>query len=432
MIPRRAVGNRCIQTDPMIPLSRNRNYQLLWGSQALTMFGGSAAAIAFPLLVLTITDSPGMVGLVLGTNAAASLVVGLPAGALVDRWNRKKVMLGCEVIGAIASLTLVVALWWGAASVAHMVVVAAVSGVCGAMFAPAEESCLPNLVPVEQLSTAVSMNAARGYLGGLSGTAVGGFLYAIGTYVPFAANALTRIMGFFALLFLRVPPRNVPPEPLSRLGHEVASGLRWMWRHRTVRVIGLFGVGLNMFFTAYFLIIIVLAKSRGVSSGEIGVMAAMMGVGGILGALVAPYLYQRLSTYMSIIGVFWAVTLLTPLAVFISNGYLMGVLFAAIAFFAPTANTTIATYQLMLTPDELRGRMSSVMGVLIGSSAVMGPALGGFIMEVAPDNQAVLLCAAGIGVVTVLATISPTLRKFPRHAVAEESPATLQEQRAEP
>jgi predicted MFS family arabinose efflux permease len=295
------------------------------------------------------------------------------------------------------------------------------------MFVPAEEACLPNLVPNEQLPTAVAMNAARGSLGGLSGTAAGGFLYAVGRSVPFSVDVLTRIIGFLVLLFLRIPPRDVRPEPFSRLRHEIATGLRWMWGHRPVRVIGLFAVGLNMFFTAYFIIIIVLARDRGVSSGEIGIMAAMMGVGGILGALVAPYLYRRLSTYMSIIGVFWAVTLLTPLAVFISSGYLMGVLFAAISFLAPTANTTIATYQLMLTPDELRGRMSSVMGLLIGSSAVMGPALGGFLMEGVSGNQAVLLCAAGIGVVTVLGTISPTLRRFPRHVVAEEPAATTQE-----
>ncbi|MDQ3763915.1 MAG: MFS transporter [Actinomycetota bacterium] len=411
----------------MVPLSRNRNYQLLWGSQALTAFGGSAAGIAFPLLVLTFTDSPATVGLVLGTSAAASLLAGLPGGALVDRWNRKNVMIGCEATGVIASLSLVIALWWGVASVAHMVVVAAVFGVCGAMFGPAEEACLPNLVPEKQLPTAVSMNTAREYLGELSGTAVGGFLFAIGRSVPFALDVLTRIIAFFALLFLRVPPRGARPEPLSRIGHEVAAGLRWMWRHRPVRVIGLFAVGLNMFFTAYFIIIIVLAQGRGVSSGEIGVMAAMMGVGGILGAFVAPYLYRRLSPYLSIIGVFWALTLLTPLAVFISNGYLMGMLFAGMAFLAPTANTTIATYQLLLTPDELRGRMSSVMGVVIDSAAVAGPALGGFLMEMISDNQAVLLCAVGIGTVTVLGAISPTLRRFPRHVAADEPAASLQE-----
>jgi predicted MFS family arabinose efflux permease len=377
--------------------------------------------------MLAITNSPAMVGLVLGMSAAAALLVGLPAGALVDRWNRRKVMLGCEAVNVIATASLVIALWWDAASVGHIMIVALLWGVCGAMFGPAEVACLPTLVPAEQLPAAVSMNAARTDLANLLGTAVGGFLYAIGRSVPFVMDVLTRIMGFVALLFLRVPPREVRPEPMSRLGHEMVSGLRWMWGNRPIRVIGLFAVCLNMFFAAYFIIIIVLAQARGVSSGAIGIMAAMMGVGGILGALVAPYLYQRLSPYLSIIGVFWALTLLTPLAIFISNGYLMGTLFAAMAFLTPTANTAINTYQLLLTPDELRGRMSGVMGVFIGSAAVVGPSLGGFLMEVIPGSQAVLLCAAGIGVVTVLGTISPTLRRFPRHVAENKIEATVQE-----
>jgi MFS family permease len=411
------------------PLSRNHNYRVLWGSQALSEFGGNAAGIAFPLLMLAVITSPATVGLVLATGAAASLLVGLPAGALVDRWNRKKVMLGCEVADVVATSSLVVALWLGTVSVAHIILVAVVWGVCRAMFEPAEEACLPNLVPGEQLSAAVSMNAARSYLAAMLGTAVGGLFFAVGRSVPFAVDVLTRIMGFFALLFIRVPPREVRPKPLSRLGHEVVSGLRWMWQHRPIRVMGLFAVGLNVFFAAYFIIIVMLAQGRGVSSGVIGIMAAMMGVGGILGSLIAPYLYQRLSPYLSIIGVFWALTILAPFAIFIDNGYLMGVLFAAMAFLAPTANTTVATYQLLLTPDELRGRMSSVVGVLAGSAAVAGPALGGFLVQVIPNNHAVLICTAGIGVATVLGTISPTLRRFPRHAPAEID-ATAQEHKA--
>ena len=428
MILRRAAHARARRANPMIaPLSRNRNYRLLWVSQALAEFGGSAVWIAFPLLVLAITDSPATVGLVLGTGAAASLLVGLPAGALVDRWNRKSIMLGCNLAGVIASLSLVITLWSGVASVAHLVVAAIIFGVANGMFAPAEMACLPNLVPGEQLPTAVSMNAARSNLAALSGTAVGGFLLAIGRFVPFAMDVLTRITGFFALLFLRVPPRAVPPAPLKRLGHEMASGLRWMWRHRPIRVIAIFAVGLNLFFAAYYIVIIVVARSRGASLGEIGIMAAMMGVGGTLGALIAPYLYRRLTPYLAIIGVFWTLTLLTPLAIFIENGYLMGTLFAAMAFLVPTTNTTINTYQLLLTPDELRGRMSSVMGVVTGSAAAVGPALGGFLVEAVSDNDAVLLCAAGIGVVTVLGTISPTLRKFPRHATVAEPDATAEE-----
>jgi MFS family permease len=410
------------------PLFRNRNYRLLWGSQALSEFGISASAIAFPLLVLSLTGSAAATGLVLGTSAAAALLVGLPAGALADRWNRKTIMLGCEAVQALATGTLVVALFLGVASLPHVLVVAAVIGVCGALFEPAEDACLPNLVPAEQLSTAVAMNSARGELGQLAGTAVGGFLFAVARFAPFAMNVLTHIISFFLLLFLRVPPRTVRPEPVGHIGREISAGLRWMWRQRPIRVIGLFAVVLNLFFTAYFVVIIVLAQAKGVSSGEIGIMAAMFGVGGILGALAAPYLLRILTPYLSIIVVFWVLTALTPMAIFTTNGYLMGALFGCMAFLAPTANTTIETYQLLLTPDGMRGRMSAAMGVVIGGAGVIGPALGGLLAEAVSGNRALLLCSAGIGVVTLLATINSTLRKFPRDTTALPTSETVREQ----
>ncbi len=93
-------------------LVRNRNYRLLWGSQMVSEFGLSTATIAFPLLVLAATGSTVAAGLVLGTATAASLVGGLPAGALVDRWDRKKIMLGCEAGQAVAAASVAAALWW--------------------------------------------------------------------------------------------------------------------------------------------------------------------------------------------------------------------------------------------------------------------------------------------------------------------------------
>jgi MFS family permease len=416
------------------PLSRNRNYQLLWSSQALSAFGGNASTIALPLLVLAMTGSPATTGLVLGTSAAAQLLAGIPAGALVDRWNHKKVMLYCEAAQAFAAASLVVVLLWDVASVTYLVVVAAVMGVCATLFEPAEDACLPNLVPNRQLSTAVAMNSVRGHLAQLSGTAAGGFLFAIGRFVPFAVDVLTHTMAFFFLIFLRMPPRKVRTEPIGHLVREMAAGFQWVWRQRQVRVFGLLAIALNLFMAAYFIVIIVVAQARGIPSREIGIMAAMLGVGGILGALSAPYLHQKMSPHLSIIAVFCALTALTPLAVFISNGYLMGMLFAGMAFLAPTANTTIETYLLLLTPDEMRGRMSGVTGVATGIAGAVGPALGGLLMEVIASNFAVLLCAAGIGVVTLLGGISPTLRQFPRHlgAVVPHAPMQQREQRVQP
>ncbi|MGH3944631.1 MAG: MFS transporter, partial [Pseudonocardiaceae bacterium] len=112
-----------------VPLSRNRNYQLLWISQVLSGVGLSASVIAFPLLVLALTGSAAASGLVLGAIAAGQLIAGLPAGALVDRWDRKAIMLSCEAIQVIVAASLVAALWWDVAQVAHLVVVAVVMGV---------------------------------------------------------------------------------------------------------------------------------------------------------------------------------------------------------------------------------------------------------------------------------------------------------------
>lgn len=403
-----------------VPLSRNRNYRLLWVSQALSEFGIHGALIAFPLLALAVTGSAVVSGLVLGTIAAAQLVVGLPAGALVDRWSRKKVMLWCEAAEAVAAASLVAALWWGELGVVHLVAVAAVLGVSGSLFEPAEDACLPSLVPAGQLSTAVAMNSARSGLGQLSGTAAGGFLFAIGRALPFVVEVVTHVLAFIGLALLRVPPRDEAPEPARPLRHEIMAGLRWVWAVRPVRVTMLCAVVLNMFFSAFYLLVIVLATERGVPAGEIGLMAAMLGVGGVLGSLLAPYTCRVLSPYVSIAAVFWALTLLTPVAAFTGSGILLGALFGVMALFPPTANTTIVTEQLLLADDAMRGRLSSVLGVVTGVAGTVGPVLGGFLVTAAPGGGAVLVCAAGMAAVTVVVTISPTLRRFPRHRPEEE------------
>ncbi|MDX8050583.1 MFS transporter [Lentzea sp. BCCO 10_0798] len=399
----------------MTPLSRNRDYRLLWGSQAVSEVGFNASLIAFPLVVLMVTGSAAASGLVLAVDAVAQLVVGLPGGVLADRWNRRRVMLWSEAGQAVAVASLAVALWQGAATLPHMVAVAAVLGACRALFEPAEDASLPRIVPESQLATAVSLNAARSSVGQMTGTALGGFLVAVGRWVPFAVDALTHALAFVGLLFLRVPPS--PPAERRHFARELLDGLKWVLGRPEMRVTAWCAMTLNLFFSAYYLVIIVLAQSRGVPLGEIGVMAAMLGVGGVVGALIAPRLSAKLAPHQAIAGVFWALTLLAPLAVFISNGYLMGALFAGMALLAPTANTVITTYQLLRTPDSLRGRLSGVMNVAVGTAAALGPALGGVLAELLPGSGAVLLCAGGIAVITVLVTVHPVLRAYPRKDV---------------
>jgi MFS family permease len=397
-----------------VALSRNRDYRLLWSSQALSEFGVNASTIALPLLVLATSGSAAASGLVLGVNAAAQLAAGLPAGAAVDRCNRKRVMVGCEAGQAFAAASLVGVLLWDAVSLAHIAIVAAVFGACTALFETAESASLPTIVAPGQLPTAIAMNSARANLGHLGGTAAGGFLFAVARFVPFAVDVVTHTAALLALVAVRLPARELPAAPTGGLGHEMAAGLRWVWRQRHIRVTMLCAVVLNLFFSAFYLVVIVVARSRGVPSGHIGVMAAMLGVGGVVGALLAPRIHRTASPYLSIAGVFWGLTLLTPVATVTRSGYLMGSLFFLMALLPPTANTTIMTQLLLATPDELRGRLSGVVTLVTGTAAVVGPVLGGLLAQTVSPDRAVLTCAAGIGASTLLATLSPTLRRFPR------------------
>ncbi|NUT52323.1 MAG: MFS transporter [Saccharothrix sp.] len=392
-------------------LARNRNYTLLWGGQALAEVGFSASVFALPLLVLVLTDSAVLSALVLTVNASAQLLVGLPAGALVDRWDRRRIMLWCEAAQAVALGGLVAAALVGAITVPHVLAVAAVLGVCRALFEPAEDACLPRLVPESQLATAVAMNSARSALGQMSGTALGGVLFAVTRWLPFLVDLLTHVVAFVALLFLRVPP-SAPVDAHPHLLRSIGEGLRWVWSRREIRVTALCAVLLNLFFTAFYLVVIVLVEGRGASGAELGVMAAMLGVGGVLGALAAPWLHRLLGPHRSIAAVFWALTLLVPLALVVRSPYLIGVLFALMSFLAPTANTTINTHQLLLTPDELRGRLSGVMGVVVGTAGALGPVVGGVLTESLSASAAVVVCAAGTLLVTIFVTVSPTLRGY--------------------
>lgn len=409
------------ETSRAVPLARNRNFALLWGAQACAEVGFSASLIAFPLLVLALTGSATVSGLVLAADAVAQLVVALPGGALVDRWNRKWTMVLAEGTQAVALATLVLALFSGTVSAPHLVIVAAVLGGCRALFEPAEDACLPSLVAEHQVPTAIAMNTARASVGQMAGTALGGMLFAIGRWVPFVLDLVSHLIAAAALLFIRVPARQVAPTPITHLGREIAEGLRWVLGRREIVLTACCVVGLNLFFNAFYLVVIVLAEHRGTPPGEIGVMAAMLGVGGVLGALIAPWLHRTLSPHQAIAGVFWSLTLLAPVAVPLGGGYLTGGLFALMALLAPTANTTILSHQILVTPDRLRGRLSGTMKLAVGTSAALGPALGGLLADLASPANAILISAAGMALLTVFVTVNPTLRRLPGRTEREEA-----------
>jgi MFS family permease len=127
--------------------------------------------------------------------------------------------------------------------IVYLIAVGVVMGICAALFRPVEDIFLPQAVPADQLSVAVALNAARGSVAQLSGTAAGGSLFAVARFVPFLAYAV----ACFLVLFLRVPPREVRSAPTRHLRREIMVGLRWVSAHRHIRVTALCAIVLNLF-----------------------------------------------------------------------------------------------------------------------------------------------------------------------------------------
>lgn len=409
-----------VRAHEPIRLSRNRAYTILWTSLLLSELASETAFIAFPLLILASSGTAVQVGLVTSVLAAARTVANVPAGALADRVDRKKLMLLAQAVRTVAMASTVPPLLHGGCSMGQLVLVAVLEGAFSAVFQPAEHAALPQVVAASQLSDAVARNSARPFAALLAGPALAGVTFGVHRVVPFGIIAAVLAVSFAALTRLRLPPR---PEPSSvdTVGQPAGSGLlqgfRLLLRHPPIRATVVWMVAVNLAFHALVIVILVASGENDVEPGEIGFMMAFFGAGGVLGALVAARLHAALPPSTLLAGSSWLFAGTATLLALASHGLLAGALLGVAALAMPVANTTVLTYQLTITRDELRGRLSGVVGLCADLTTAVGPILGGaLLLGTGSATTGVLVCAALLVVVAIGSHLSPTLRRFPSPA----------------
>ncbi|TPQ18016.1 MFS transporter [Streptomyces sporangiiformans] len=402
-------------------LWRNREFVALWSGQVVSTLGAQISGTAMPLLVLATTESPSDAGIVGAAGTLPFLVAHLPAGPLVDRWNRRWILLISELVAGLALATVPVAMWWGTLSIAHLAAVSFLQGLCFVFFGLAERAALPKIVPAALLPTAVAHNEARSRGAALAGPPLGGLLFGIGRAIPFLADALSYVIASIGLLLIRSDLQNrttTPPEPLWQA---TTAGLRWIWRHPLIRAAILLIAVSNLVFHALVLIIVVLAQQHGATSTTIGMMLGIYSGGGFIGALAASRFHHRFTPRTVIIGVNWIWAALLPLFALASSPLLIGVVGAACAFIGPLWNVVIITYTTVLVPNELLGRVTSAAMTL--SWGVMPPAsLGaGYLLTALGPTSSVLVLTMVMLVTAVIATASPAVRHAPPLPSPDES-----------
>jgi MFS family permease len=197
-----------------VPLRRNKGFRMLWIGQLLSDTGSDVGLLAYPLLILALTHSAVLAGIVAAAREVALICLQLPAGALSDRLDRRLTMIACDVMRAVLLVTLGVLIALHLASWPVVLVVSVIEGSASAIFNPAATAALPGIVPDGQLEEAWAATEARTWGASLAGTAIGGVLFGLGRAVPFLADAVSYGASFGTVS--RIRGRFRPENPAGR------------------------------------------------------------------------------------------------------------------------------------------------------------------------------------------------------------------------
>lgn len=370
-------------------LWKNRSYRLLLTGATAEDVGAAIGTFAVPLAAYAVTGSVVEAGVISFVGQLGSVLMTLPAGVIVDRVDRRRLIMTGSAVAALAWLSVVVAGLVDGFSITapHLAAALFVSSMVGSLMDPAGTAALHAVVPKEQLGQAISVAQGRDAAATLLQGPVGGLLYGMSTVLPFVVSAAGRLVSVVATSLVREPLNG--DLGAARAEHPLASlkeGLRYVFGVPLLRTVIWLFIPVNIVLNGMMVAINLHLVSIGTTPALIGLINTAVGVGVLAGSVLAGLLVKRVR-----------VSVLTAMALGVSG---MAVVVMALfptfwgfvaaltgmMFFAPALNAGMLSYVTAITPGHMQGRMSATMG-LIG--LVAGPA--------APLVGSLLLANLGIG-----------------------------------
>jgi predicted MFS family arabinose efflux permease len=305
--------------------------------------------------------------------------------------------------------------------------VALVTGVAAGAFSPAQMSAIRTVVSTEDLPTALSQNQARQHVASLLGGPLGGALYAVTRWLPFAVDAITFAVACATVSRVRTD-LSAPRRRREPLRQQLAEGFRFIWRRPFFRTLMLWASLTNLVTNAIFFVVLLRMVAEGVPAAQIGLVSLAAGLGGILGAALAPSVIHRMPTGRLTVLVGWMCCLpLVPLTVSSSVWTACASTFFLLLL-NPVGNAGISSYRMAVTPAHLQGRIGSTSQFTSMSVMPLAPLLGGYLLEHQGGATAITALVVASALLAVLLTSSRSIRSVPRSsewATHEESEAVL-------
>ncbi|GAA0472211.1 MFS transporter [Streptomyces sp. NPDC046215] len=394
---------------------RHRDFRLLWAGESISQAGSAATRVMLPLIAVDTLHASSMTMSVL--NAAAWLpwvLIGLPAGAWVDRVRRRPVMIVCNAVSGALLLTVGAAAWLDALSIGQLLLVAVLSGTADVFFRAAYSAYVPALLPRADLADGnAKLETSESAADVVAPSAGGALVQAGGAVFGFLADGLSFLAS--VLLLTRIRAREGPPGGERRrapaLGPEIREGFAYLVRDPFLRTILLCDAGMNLFLAGtQALAIVFLSRTVGVDGGTIGVLIALAGLGGVLGAVLSPLLARTFGTARAVLlcafcgGPFG---LLIPLT---TDG--AGLVAFLVGDFCLTAsivagNVIIVSFRQAYCPPGMLGRISSSIRFLMYGAVPVGSLLGGALATVLSDRGALWILYTGNALCALLLLHGP-------------------------
>lgn len=395
-------------------LWHSRDWALLWSGQLVSVVGTQVSQLAYPLLMLALTDSPAQAGFLSAARTIPYLLLGLPAGALVDRWDRRRVMIVCDAGRALALGSIPLALAFGWLTLAQLYAVALVEGTLNVFFNLAETAALTRVVSREQIPSATTLNEITLSTGSMLGPALGGLIFAIGQGFAFLVDAISYAVSVVSVWFIRADLSAPRTADASRLLDDIREGVVWLWRQSLMRFLAFVVGGTVLIESGYMLVVIVLAERMDASSIAVGLVLGAGGVGSVVGAVLSGPAMRRLTFGQIAMGVHWVWVLLLPLYAIAPTPLALAAITAATYGVTPIFFVAQYSYRLSRIPDELQGRVNGVFRLLLFGGQPLGLALAGLLSQSIGPVKTVLVFAALLFVLALSITLNRELRRAGR------------------
>lgn len=406
------IGRR--QLPAMLRALRHYNYRLFFIGQLISLTGTWMQSVAQGWLVLRLTDSPLLLGLVAAASSLPVLFFSLPAGALADRVPKQRILLVTQVTSLVLAAILAALTLSGLVAVWHVLLLAVLLGMVNAFDAPARQAFTVEMVGREDLLNAIALNSSIFNGARTMGPAVAGVVVAlIGEGPAFLANALSFVAVIASLLLMRLPPWTPPPS--ARRGNPLREGLGYIAREPRVRSL-LLQVGAMGFF-GFVHIPLLPAFARDVLGADatgLGLLSAASGLGALTAALILAQLGDNTPRGR-----------LLSLAVLLHPPFMIGftmarglplammMLFCA-GWAGVTAMALSNTLIQVIVPDSLRGRVMSVFTLSLMGLSPLGGMFAGAAAEYVGSVPLVVAVSVAIAwiIAAVVALRAPYLRKL--------------------